>query len=184
MTAVDTPITPRSTYRDRTPVVGDVITHPVHGPVRVVATTIRQVRGTAKEYVDLEVVEGAMRISVPMERAEDVGLRDLLEEDQICDILEMLAGPETDRQDKDSWAHRMKELHMQLQSGSLTERVCVVRQILRESGEIPSSLALRDLLRSAISPLASEISIARGISPEAARELLIDAALPGRPHAA
>lgn len=184
MSAAAPALRPRATYRDRTPEIDDVIAHPVHGPVRVVSTFARTVRGALKEYVELEVVGETMRISVPVERAEDVGLRDLLEEDQICGILHLLGEPEDPHDPQESWAHRMKALHLQLQTGSLSERVCVVRQILRVSGTTPSSLAERQLLRSAIAPLAAEISIARAISTDEARDLLVDATLPGRPHAA
>ena len=61
---------------------------------------------------------------------------------------------------------------MQLQTGRLTDRVEVIRAIVRDSGGTPSSLAERNLLKQAIDPLASEIAIARSVSREEAHELL------------
>lgn len=167
------------------PEVGSVLTHPVHGPVRVLSVRKRCVRGTPTTYVELEVVGEAMRISVPLGRSVDVGLRSLLAEDQILEVLDQLAQPSPPPPArKETWARRMKQLEMRAQSRSLTERVDVVRQILRESGETPSSLSERRLLRSALTPLAAEIAIARGIDIESARELMIDAALPEHTQAA
>jgi CarD family transcriptional regulator len=61
---------------------------------------------------------------------------------------------------------------MQLQTGRLTDRIEVIRAIMRDSGGTPSSLAERNLLKQAIDPLASEIAIARSVTREEAAELL------------
>lgn len=181
--AVSTPTRP--TGDPMIPVVGAVLTHPVHGPVRVVSIRNRRIQGRTARYVELEVVGQDLRIAMPVDRSADVGLRELIAEEQIMQVLDLLAEPSPPPPArKESWAHRMKQLAMQSQSRSLTERVAVVRQILRESGEVPKSLAERHLLKSAISPLAAEISIARDISPDEARDLMIDAALPEHAQAA
>lgn len=167
------------------PQAGTVLTHPVHGPVRVLSVRSRRVRGTATRYVELRVIGQSMRIAIPLGHSEDVGLRDLLAEDQIEDVLDQLAQPSPPAPArKETWARRMKQLQMRAQSRSLTERVGVVRQILRESGEVPKSLAERQLLHSALAPLAAEISIARGISVDEAHGLMVDAALPEHAQAA
>lgn len=169
----------------RAPRAGSVLTHPFHGPVRVLSTRTRRVRGTSTKYVELEVIGESMRISVPLGRSEDVGLRDLLEEDQIMSILDQLAQPSPPPPArKETWARRMKQLEMRVQSRALSERVGVVRQILRESGSVPKSLAERRLLRSVLAPLAAEISIARRITLDEARDLMVAAALPEHAQAA
>lgn len=151
---------------------GEVLTHPVHGPVHIVATCTRTVRGTEREYVDLEVIGGEMRISVPAGGKDVVGLRPLLVEKQIVELIEQLGEPIPPIEKKASWAHRIKSLQMQLQTGRLTDRIQVIRDIVRDSGGVPSSLAERNLLKQAIDPLASEIAIARSIDRDAATVLL------------
>ena len=154
------------------PKVGDVLTHPVHGPVRIVSTCTRTVRGTEREYVDLEVIGDEMRISVPSDGRDVVGLRTLLAEPEIVEMITQLGAPIEAPGKKASWAHRIKSLQMQLQTGRLTDRVEVIRAIVRDSGGTPSSLAERNLLKQAIDPLASEIAIARSIPREDAQLLL------------
>lgn len=158
------------------PMVGDVLTHPVHGPVRIVSTCTRQVRGTARDYVDLEVIGDEMRISVPSDGKDVVGLRPLLQEPEITALFEQLSQPIEPLAKKASWAHRIKSLQMQLQTGRVSDRVEVIRNIVRDSGGTPSSLAERNLLKQAITPLASEIAIARTISRDQAHDLLHDTA--------
>ena len=154
------------------PKIDDVLTHPVHGPVRIVALRSRTVRGTEREYVDLVVIDDEMQISVPADGKDVVGLRALLEESEIVTLIEQLAEPIPAPEKKASWAHRIKSLQMQLQTGRLSDRIEVIRSIVRDSGGTPSSLAERNLLKQAIDPLASEIAIARSVSREDAQLLL------------
>ncbi|MGO1226518.1 MAG: CarD family transcriptional regulator [Brachybacterium sp.] len=154
------------------PNAGEVLTHPVHGPVRVVSTSTRAVRGVEREYVDLVVIGDEMRISVPSGGKDVIGLRALLVEKEIVTMIKQLGEPIEPPEKKASWAHRIKSLQMQLQTGRLTDRIEVIRNIVRDSGGVPSSLAERNLLKQAIDPLASEIAIARSIPREDAQVLL------------
>lgn len=176
--------TSRSAPTDaRVATIGDILAHPVHGPVRVLAHRERTVRGEKRQYVDLEVIGDAMRISVPSGDGEIVGMRDLLSEEEITEVLGWLQETAPERPKRETWAHRMKSLTMQLQSGKLSERVSVIRYILQASGISPKSLAERNMLRSALDPLATEIAIARGIEKDAAEQLLIETAALGVPAA-
>ena len=152
--------------------VGEVLTHPVHGPVRIVSRSTRTVRGEDREYVNLVVIDDEMNISVPAGGKDVIGLRPLLVEKEISALIAQLAEPIAPPEKKASWAHRIKSLQMQLQTGRLSDRVEVIRNIVRDSGGVPSSLAERNLLKQAIDPLASEIAIARSIPREDAQLLL------------
>src|SRR5690625_4629725 len=90
----------------------------------------------------------AMRISVPSDDGQIVGMRDLLSEKEITEVLDWLQETAPERPKRETWAHRMKSLTMQLQSGKLSERVSVIRYILQASGISPKSLAERNMLRS------------------------------------
>ncbi|MGP5672648.1 CarD family transcriptional regulator [Brachybacterium alimentarium] len=158
------------------PKPGDVLTHPVHGPVRIVNSCTRVVRGEDREYVDMEVIGDEMRISVPADSKDVIGLRALLEEKQIGELIEQLSQPIEPPEKKASWAHRIKTLTMQLQSGRLSDRIDVIRGILGDSGGAPSSLAERNLLKQAVGPLAAEIAIARKVTKDEAEALLHETA--------
>ncbi|MEE1618937.1 CarD family transcriptional regulator [Brachybacterium sp. J144] len=158
------------------PAIGSLLSHPVHGPVRIVARRTRTVRGEDREYVDLSVVDGEMAISVPADGKDVVGLRELLGEEEIVALLEQLAAPIVAPEKKASWAHRIKTLTMQLQTGRLTDRIEVVREIYGDSGGNPSSLAEKNLLKQAVEPLAVEIAIARDSSREETTQQMLDLA--------
>ena len=107
--------------------------------------------------MDLEVIGDEMQISVPADGKDVVGLRPVLGTKEIDELIAQLGEPIEPPAKKASWAHRIKSLQMQLQSGRLTDRIEVIRSIMRDSGGTPSSLAERNLLKQAIDPLASEI---------------------------
>ena len=172
--SVTAPTAPAPT--DTTFKAGQTVCHPVHGPVKIASIITRTIKGNKHEYFELEGVFDPIQISVPVARAAAVGLRPILNEEKIDSGLEILQQPAPPRPAKETWAHRMKELNLQLQSGSMKERVCVIREILRESGEHPSSLAERNLLKQALEPVAAEISIARCVSVDDATDLLITTA--------
>lgn len=171
MTATTNQATAETTFEE-----GQTVCHPVHGPVRIASVITRNIKGDDHKFFELEGVFEKIQISVPVARAEHVGLRPILNEDNIEHVLETLQLPAPPRPDNETWAHRMKELNLQLQSGSMKERIAVIREILRESGEHPSSLAERNLLKQALTPVAAEISIAREISVDDATALLISTA--------
>src|SRR5699024_8477842 len=146
------------------PQIDDVLTHPVHGPVRIVALRTRTVRGTEREYVDLVAIDDETQISVPADGKDVVGLRALLGESEIAALIEQLAKPIPAPQKKASWAHRIKSLQMQLQTGRLSDRIEVIRSIVRDSGGTPSSLSDRNLLKQEIDHLGSDIVFACYVS--------------------
>src|SRR5699024_2082704 len=131
--------------------------------------------GESRDYVDLEVIGEDMRISVPAGGRQDIGLRELLPEQEIADLLEQLALP-VEPKKKQSWAHRIKSLTMQLQSGRISDRIAVIRDILGGTGDKPLSLAERNLLRSAITPLAAEMAIVREMTVDEAHQMLLETA--------
>ena len=73
--------------------VGKVLTHPVHGPVRIISTLTRTVRGEQREYVDLEVIGDEMQISVPADGKDVVGLRPVLGTKEIDELIAQLGEP-------------------------------------------------------------------------------------------
>ena len=70
---------------------GSNIVHPVHGPTTVVDHVTRTVAGVEREYVVLRHVEQDLELLLPKEQLEELDLRPALEEDEVEDVLELLA---------------------------------------------------------------------------------------------
>ena len=153
---------------------GQTIVHPVHGPMTIRELKTRTVRGTGIDYLELETVGGGLRISVPVEKADEIGLRALLtaaEIDALLALIRMPAGP-VEKQ----WSRRMKAYHERLNLGTPDAKAGVFRDIVRSSGAEPHAGAERDILREVRASLGAELALSLGIDEDAARAMLDEAA--------
>ena len=57
--------------------VGQTVIHPHHGPAVVGKVMTRTIRGEQVDYAELEVVSSKLSISLPVGKAEEIGIRDV-----------------------------------------------------------------------------------------------------------
>lgn len=157
--------------------VGQTVVHPHHGPMRISAVVTRTVRDRVVDYLELEQPEHELHVSVPVPSAATIGLRAVMTRAQVDEVLAVLH--DESLPPENGWSRRIKDYSMRLQSGLPTERAVVMREILRHCGHNASGTAERDLLRSAREVLSSELSVALGVTEDAAAALLEEAALDG-----
>lgn len=150
-------------------VPGATVIHPHHGPATVVARRERTVAGRAVDYVDLEVHETGMQVCVPMDRIEEIGLRDVASGADLDRLAEVLSGPSEPLEKQ--WSRRIKAQRDALVSGNPLRLAALVRDLLRRSTHCTLGLAERDILRDASGPLLAEVALAVGCDEEQAREI-------------
>lgn len=156
---------------------GQTIAHPVHGPMTIRERKSRTVRGAVVEYLEIEGLSGGLHISVPVEKADDVGLRPLLNAEQIEELLVLLRLPAEPVEKQ--WSRRLKAYHERLSLGTPEAKAGVLRDIVRSSGAEPHAGAERDILREVRASLGAELALALDIDEDTARALLDDAAQTG-----
>lgn len=149
---------------------GHTIVHPHHGPATVVSTMKRTLRGREIEYVNLEVTDGKMQVSVPADSIEEIGLRELADEKELKALAKVLAGPSG--QQESQWSRRIKAQREEVSSGDPMRLAGVVRDLVRRNVENPLGTAEKDLLRQAISPLVAEVALAVGRTEEDAEDAI------------
>jgi CarD family transcriptional regulator len=156
---------------------GQTLVHPYHGPATVRGIRTRHRRNTAANYLMLEVVNTDLTVGVPVENAELVGLRQVLDAEQreaLFEVLRAPAGPE-----ESQWSRRHKDNQERLRTGDIFVVAGLVRDLTRRlqaAGTI--SHAEKDMLRYARKPLVTEIALSMSIGLEEAEETL-DAVLAG-----
>ncbi|MCZ7630339.1 MAG: hypothetical protein M5U19_15440 [Microthrixaceae bacterium] len=65
--------------------------YPHHGAAIIVRREKREVNGEKNEYLVLEMAHGELTLSVPVTRADDVGMRPPIGKDEVEDLFELLA---------------------------------------------------------------------------------------------
>ncbi|WP_411699620.1 CarD family transcriptional regulator [Conyzicola sp.] len=151
---------------------GQTIVHPFHGPLRVVRVANRTIRGATTSYLDLKSLAFPLDISVPVNRAEQTGLRAVVTAERVAELLAILRAPKSE--EAIGWARRFKDYQARVLTGDIEQLCFVIREITRRNPKSSAS-AESQLLRSTRSTLAIEFGLALELSQEDAADI-IDAA--------
>ena len=150
--------------------VGQTVIHPHHGPATVAKVMIRTVRGEQVEYAELEVVSSKLKVSIPMHKADDIGIRDVAGMRELDKLAEVLSGPTVGEEPQ--WSRRYKANRASIATGDPLQLAAVVRDLVRRRELGSLSLGEKDLLKEASAPLLAEIALAVDVSEDDAREVM------------
>ena len=153
--------------------VGDKVVYPHHGAGTVLAKEFHEIRGERREYLTIEILQPPMTVMVPCENAETAGLRPVINERAVNEVLAVLdaAGSEMPAQ----WNQRFKRNQEKLRSGDILELAEVVRNLERRQQDARLSPGEMQMLERARRVLVSELMYARNVDEEAANQLIDDA---------
>lgn len=149
---------------------GQVVVHPQHGPATVEQVTSRVVQGVTRRYVSLAVHADGMTVALPVEVAEEVGVRPVMDPAHVREVLGVLVA-ESEPFDK-VWSRRQKNNTERLRSGDLPQIAALVRDLTRRNDEKPISYGEGNLVREGLELLAAELAIVLRVSEERAVELV------------
>ena len=152
--------------------VGDMVVYPRHGAARVDAITERTVKGVTRQYLQLSVLSSdGLVINVPVENAEKVGVRDIVDADAVSKVFDILRTPIVEKEM--NWSRRYKLNVEKISTGDVNQIAEVVRDLTqRNVDEHGLSAGEKRMLTRARSILTSEISLSEDISEEEAQRLL------------
>ncbi len=144
--------------------VGDRVCYPMHGVGVIEAIEDREVLGSTAEYYVLRFVLGKMTAMVPVETAEKVGLRAIIEADECERILSLLK--EEPEAESDNWNRRYRENYEKLRGGDIYDVARVVQCLRRRDEDKGLSAGERKMLVSARQVLVTELAEASGRTAE------------------
>jgi CarD family transcriptional regulator len=143
--------------------VGDKAVYPAQGVAEVVGVETKEISGRPQSFYVLRILDTDMRILVPVEKAQQVGLRAVIEEDEIRDVYNILREKDV-HIDKQTWNRRYRGFMEKIKTGSLFEVAEVFRDLYRLKATKPLSFGERRMLDTAKHLMVKELSIARGAS--------------------
>ena len=138
--------------------VGDMVVYPRHGAARVEAITERVVKGVKREYLQLTVLSSdGLVINVPVENAQKVGVRDIVDANEVAKVFEILRTPIVEK----------------LATGDVNKIAEVVRDLAqRDVDEHGLSAGEKRMLTRARSILTSEIALSEDLDEAEIQRLL------------
>lgn len=153
--------------------VGDKIVYPAHGVGVIEEIEKLSVGGKILTFFSIRMVEKDAVIRVPIDKVGRVGLRKVIDDASVKEIMEILSRPATPSEGgKVSWTVRHREYAEKIKSGSIEEVAEVFRDLMQLRRDKELSYGERRILESAQQFLVDEISEAKKISQERAVELL------------
>jgi len=152
---------------------GDKVVYPHHGAAVIVKKEKRKDFGENTEYLVLEMAHGELTLSVPVDKAEDVGMRWPIDRDDVEDLFEVLQ--KRDIREPANWSRRFKNHQEKLKSGDVYQVAEVVRNLALRDQAKGLSAGEKTLYTKALSVLVSELAFALNTPEEKAMAKVEDA---------
>ena len=150
--------------------IGDKVVYPHHGAGTVVKKEKREVLGEQREYLTIQILHNDMTVQVPADNAEKVGLRTVIDEDQVTQVLKYLTNGGTEM--PKNWNRRFKHNRDKMKTGDIFELAEVVRNLALRDHEKGLSTGEKQMFVKAKKILASELMYAKEMTEEQAAEWL------------
>jgi CarD family transcriptional regulator len=144
--------------------VGDRIVYPMHGAGVIVGIEQRNLSGTPEDYYIIKLTSGEMRVMIPVCNKDLVGLREIINKDEVDKVLMVLQN--RDMEMSTNWNHRYRANLEKIRSGSIYEVAEVVTGLSLRDREKGLSTGERKMLENAKHILYSELALVEDLDEE------------------
>ena len=141
--------------------IGDKVVYPMHGAGIIQTIEKRTILGSTREYYVMKIPFGDMKVMIPVDNTEEIGVRTIVTEEKIKEVLRALRLEITSM--PDNWNKRYRENMTKLKSGDIMQVTEVVRNLMLSEREKGLSTGERKMLLNAKQILISEIVLVREI---------------------
>ena len=151
-------------------VIGDRIVYPMHGAGVIEQIEEKQILGEVRKYYILKVPCGDMKIMIPIESSQEIGVRAIISMDEIDEVMEVLSADSSEM--SNNWNRRYRENMEKLKTGDIYNVAEVVRNLMRTDKEKKLSTGEKKMLSNAKQILISEIILVKDIDHDAAETII------------
>jgi CarD family transcriptional regulator len=157
--------------------VGDKVVYPHHGAAIIEGKEKRAFDGKKTDYFVLRITYGDLKVSIPVEKADEIGLRDVINDEEVEEVFAVLRKKEARM--PTNWSRRFKNHVEKLKSGDIYQVAEVVRNLSLREADKGLSAGEKRMLARARQILVSELTFALNVDEEMA-ESRLDDVLAGR----
>jgi len=140
--------------------VGDLAVYPAHGVGVIESIEKKEIFGNEQRFYIMKILDNGMIIMIPTDNVNSVGLRGVIDPDEVPKIYEILQERDLDLVTQ-TWNRRYREYSEKIKTGSVYEIAQVLRDLVLLKYDKNLSFGERKMLDLARSLLVKEISIAR-----------------------
>ena len=152
--------------------VGDRVVYPMHGAGIISGIEECEVMGESKLYYILKMPLGNMKVMIPTDNVDNIGLRDVISMDGVEEVKEVLH--DVPEKVMGSWNKRFHANLDRLKSGDICDVAAVTRNLILQDRLRKVSSGERRLLDLAKQILISELVYACDKTPETVEKWMDD----------
>ena len=150
--------------------VGDKIVYPMHGAGTIDAIENKNILGEEQSYYVIKM-PGEVKVMVPTEKAEQIGVRSVINKEEASKVIAVLEHNETEM--SQNWNKRYRDNMDKMKSGDVYEVADVVRNLAFKQKETGSlSTGEKKMFSNAKQILISELVLAEHASAEEVEQLI------------
>ncbi|WP_245726301.1 CarD family transcriptional regulator [Marininema mesophilum] len=150
--------------------VGDKVVYPMHGAGIIESIEEKEILGESQRYYIMRLPLGDMKVMIPMSNVTSIGLREVVDEATITEVIQRLG--EGDPDVSNNWNRRYRANLDKMKSGDIYDMADVVRCLMLREREKGLSTGERKMLENARQILISEMVLAKEIDENQAFGLL------------
>jgi CarD family transcriptional regulator len=151
--------------------VGQKAVYPSRGIAEITGIEKKEIHGQVQSFYVLRLADSDLRIMVPTDKADQVGLRPVAGSDDVNEVLQILRENAV-RFDRNTWNRRYRGFMEKIKSGSLFEVAEVFRDLSRLKRTKTLSFGERRMLDTARGLVVQELCVARKIDQVAVEQEL------------
>ena len=149
--------------------VGDKIVYPMHGAGTIDSIEEKNILGENQSYYVIKM-PGEVKVMVPTDRAEQIGVRNVIGKEEAEKVISILGEDETEM--SQNWNKRYRDNMEKMKSGSIYEVAGVVRNLSFNQKENGLSTGEKKMLSNAKQILVSELVLAEHATQDEVEELI------------
>ncbi len=146
--------------------VNEHIVYPAHGVGLIVEISAQEIAGMSLELFVINFEKEKMVLRVPIDKAEQTGMRKLADNKVMDGAIRTLKGRA--RIKRTMWSRRAQEYEAKINSGDLIAIAEVVRDLFRNENQPEQSYSERQLYEAALERMAREVATVEKTTEDAA----------------
>ncbi len=108
--------------------IGDAVVYPMHGAGIIVGIEEKEVLGKMQEYYVMKMPYGDMKVMIPLNNVEGIGIRDVISCEEADKVLSDFIS--LDNAMNNNWNKRFRENMVKIKSGNIYEVAGVVKSLM------------------------------------------------------
>lgn len=150
--------------------IGDMAVYPAHGVGRIESIETRTVGSDVRQsFYVIRIIDSNMIVMIPTDSTENVGLRSIIESDEVDEIYAILKERNIAIVSQ-PWNQRYREYMEKIKTGSVYEIARVLRDLYILKEDKALSFGERKMMDTAQNLLIKEISIANQTNEDAVEQ--------------